>query len=308
MYDTVNFKIERAGLFGANSFDIKRYLSNVTEWKNKNGSNYTGNAENYKITVSEKGIISLSGSLSKYYFGDNLQSLTRRDTKQAIDKLSDLIHLDFRKAKVTRFDIAGNILTQRQPADYYPYLGSKQYFERVQATTNTLYYNNHQKQLCFYNKAKQAATKKIPIPTELQNENLLRYELRYSNHINKQFKTDVTATMLYEEAFYSLVPQNWYNEFNSIETTKSNNFMPNVRTIKQAERAAFARLLQNAGQPFIDEIISDCKANKRFKHRADYSKLKAKLKKLIVASDFEDNSDLIKELKLKIYEIARDAR
>jgi hypothetical protein len=70
----------------------------------------------------------LKGSLAKYLFGDNLHTLTRWYTEEALKKLSDDLHIDLGKAKVTRLDVATNLHTKRPPADYYVCFGNKKTF------------------------------------------------------------------------------------------------------------------------------------------------------------------------------------
>ncbi|MDR0733421.1 MAG: hypothetical protein LBF08_05100 [Dysgonamonadaceae bacterium] len=308
MYDTVDFWINRVGLSGASPFGTQQYLSNITERNNENGYSCNGNVGDYKINISDNGI-SLKGSLSKHYYGDNLHTLTRRDTQHAIEKLSEQLHLDVGKAKPTRLDVSTIVCTRRPAADYYRWLGAKPYFERVQTTTDTVYYINYQKRLCFYDKAKQAEAKNIPIPPILQNSNLLRYELRFTKRLNKQFNTDLTATKLYDKDFYRPVIQSWYDEFKSIKIINNKSFMTNdITTLKGAKAAIIAYSMQRLEQDVINEFLSVLRANNSLKSRSDYTRVKEYINKMRTASDFEDKSDLIKELQEKFFDIARYAR
>jgi hypothetical protein len=308
MFDNVNFWIDRADISEGKTFDIVPCLSEITERKNaKSGYSCSGKLKNYSVSVYENGI-SLKGSLPKNYFGDNLHTLTRQDTKQAVEELSDCLHTDISGAKVTRLDVSTVIPTKRPPADYYSHLGNKPYFERLQSTPDTLYYNNHQRQIIFYDKTKEATAKNVQIPYILQNSNLFRYELRYTKRLNKQLNTDLTAAKLYGVEFYRAVIQSWYREFKTIQKIKNQSFMTdNVKTIKEAETALFADLLQQKGQRYVDEYLSDLKAKNSFKERQRYSEYKRKLNTILQAPKGEQ-SDLIKELETAIFDIARYAR
>jgi hypothetical protein len=308
MFDTVHFWIDRVELSGANPFDIQPYLSDITERKNERaGYSCMGKIGEYVVNIGENGV-SLKGSLAKSYFGDNLHTLTRWDTKQAIEELSDFLHTDISTARVTRLDISTVIPTKRPPADYYSHLGNKPYFDRLQSTPNTLYYNNHQRQIIFYDKTKEAATKDVQVPEILQNSNLFRYELRYTKRLNKQLNTDLTAVKLYDVEFYRAVIQKWHSEFKTIQKLKNQSFMiDSINTTKEAETALFAVLLQEKGQGIIDEYLSELKAKNVFKERQRYSELKRKLNTILQAPKGEQ-SDLIKELETAIFDIARYAR
>jgi hypothetical protein len=307
MFDTVNFWMDRVELSGVRTFDIQPYLSEITERQNERGYSCSGKAGGYLAHVAENGI-SLQGSLAKNYFGDNLHTLTRRDTKQAIEQLSDSLHLNINTARVTRLDVSTVIPARRPPADYYSHLGNKPYFVRLQSTPDTLYYNNHQRQIIFYDKTKEAAAKDVQVPEILQNANLLRYELRYTKRLDRQLKGEVTAARLYDVEFYRSVIQCWHSEFKTIQKLKNQSFMiDSINTTKEAETALFAALLQEKGQSIIDEYLAELKAKNVFKERQRYSELKRKLNTILQAPKGEQ-SDLIKELETAIFDIARYAR
>jgi len=307
MYDTINFWIDRVNISEGKPFEILQYLSEITERQNERGYNCTGKVLDYTVNVFDGGI-SLKGSLCKSFFGDNIHALKRGTARQAIEKLSDYLHTDIKMAKVTRLDISTVIPTKRPPSDYYNYLGQKPYFERLQSTKDTLYYNNHQRQIIFYDKTKEATAKEVQIPGILKNSNLFRYELRYSKRVNKQLKVDVTASTITDEVFYRSVIQNWYNEFKTIQKLRSNSFMiDNIKTPKDAQEALFSFLLQEAGQNLVTDFLSELKANNTFNDRKYYTRLKTELNKMLVAKN-GNKSDLIQELETEFFDIAKYAR
>jgi hypothetical protein len=187
-------------------------------------------------------------------------------------------------------------------------LGNKPYFERLQATNDTLYYNNRQRQIIFYDKTKEAVTKEIQIPDVWQNSNLFRYELRYNKNLNKQLNAYVTASTLTGEVFYSSVIQNWYNEFKTIQKLREQSFMTdNITTVREAEMALYAYLLQGKGQSYINEFLNELKAKKTFPDRKYYSRLKSNLNKMMTVKNGSKN-DLMQELETAIFDIAKYAR
>jgi hypothetical protein len=307
MFDTVHFWIDRVALSGESPFDTQRYLSDITERQNENGYSCYGNIGGYTVNIAENGI-SLKGSLPKNYYGDNLHTLTRKDVQQAIEQLSNNLHLNIREARVTRLDVSTIIQTKRPPADYYSYFGNKPYFDRLQSTPDTLYYNNYQRQIVFYDKTKESVAKDVQIPDILQNSNLLRYELRFIKRLNRQLDAVLRAAKLYDVGFYRAVIQIWYSEFKAIQKLKNQSFMiDNINTTKEAETALFAALLQEKGQSIIDKYLLELKANNVFKERQRYSELKRKLNAILQATKGKQ-SDLIKELETAIFDIARYAR
>jgi hypothetical protein len=206
-------------------------------------------------------------------------------------------------------DVSTVIPTKQPPSDYYSYLGDKPYFERVQSTKNTLYYNNHQRQITFYDKTKEAIAKNVQIPDIWQNNNLLRYELRYTKRLNKQLNTTLTAAFLSDKDFYYSVIQNWYNEFKTIRKIKNRiNMTDNITTPKEAKEALLAIFLQQSGQGTIDEYLNELKAKETFSDRKYYSRLKSELNMLFTASKKSEKNELMKELEMVIFDIAKYAR
>jgi len=308
MFDTVNFWINRGDISGGKPFEILPYLNEITERQNDSGYNCTGKIKKYSVCVSDNGI-SMKGSLAKNHFGDNIHTLTRKDVQWAIEELSDRLHIDINVAKVTRLDISTVLYTKHPPADYYPYLGQKPYFERLQSTPDTLYYNNHQKQIVFYDKKKEAKEKGVQIPEILQNANLLRYELRYTRRINKQLNYDVTAGKLYVRPFYDSLIENWYQELKSIQKLKKQSFMiDNISTVKDAEMALFAHLLQQSGQSIIDEFLAELKAKDKFKDKQRYYELKKRLQTVASTYEFHEKNELMQEIETQAFNIAKYAR
>ena len=307
MFDNVNFWINGCDISKGKTFEVLPYLSDVTEWQNEHGYNCTGKVKNYNVCVSESGI-SMKGSLAKNRFGDNIHTLTRKDAQWAIEELSDHLHIDINVAKVTRLDISTVLYTKYPPADYYPYLGQKPYFERLQSTPDTLYYNNHQRQIVFYDKQKEAKEKGVQVPEILKNANLLRYELRYKKRLNKQLNTDITAGKLYVRPFYDSLIENWYQELKSIQKLKKQSFMTeNINTVKDAEMALFARLLKQEPS-IIDEFLSALKAANKFSDPKYYSRLKANLNSILYATEYHEKEDLIQEIETQAFNIAKYAR
>ena len=308
MFDTVNFWMDRVNISGGKPFEVLPYLSEITERQNESGYNCTGKLKNYSVFISDRGM-SLNGSLAKNHFDDNIHTLTRKDTQWEIEELSDQLHIDINVAKVTRLDISTVLYTKRPPADYYAYLGQKPYFERLQSTPDTLYYNNHQRQIIFYDKKKEATEKGVQIPDILKDANLLRYELRYTKRINKQLNNDVTAGKLYVRPFYDSLIENWYKELKEIQKLKKQSIMmDDITTVKDAEMALFAFALHQLGQSAIDEFLNDLKAANKFSDRQRYYELKKRLQTIASTYEFHEKSELMQEIETQAFNIARYAR
>ncbi|MFA6335165.1 MAG: phage/plasmid replication protein [Bacteroidales bacterium] len=306
MFDTVNFGINRLSNPECNPLIVLPYLTDITEMCNgKVGLMYIGRVLDYKVVASSFSI-SFKGSLCKSCFGNNLQTLTRQKTEETVKRISDILHLEISSAKLQRLDISSVVATQNAPALYLPFLGEKPYFTRTQCTPDSLYYNNHKRQLSFYDKTKEAKAKKMPIPEELRGHNLLRYEYRINKNLRKQFNRDVEVRDLYSDPFFHLCIQQWHNEFMVIQKISKRSILGcDIKTPKDAKKVLFADLLRASGPETVGHFIAQLKAQNSFLDSKYYSRLKRELNKLY--SQVGEEDDCVRELERKIHYIAKYA-
>jgi hypothetical protein len=226
--------------------------------------------------------------------------------ERAIIKMSDELSLPINLAKINQVDLSTHFIMKMPVSEYYQYLGDKRYFKRLQATSDTLYYNTSARQLIFYNKLKEALSKGVIIPEIYKNENLLRYEIRHKGRLNKQFNLpEVTAATLYNEKFYINLIDIWVKEYFNIQKinrlTISN--MENIKTVMDAENMIFGLMLNRYGQDEIDNLIQDMKAKQVYQDPKYYSRLKSKLKQLANMPEITEKSELIIELDKEVKNI-----
>lgn len=309
MYDSVNFWIDRA-MVGGEPFTIAQYLTDQAEHSSARGYSISGRAGDYLLYLNDSGI-SMKGSLPKFLLPDNIHTLSRAGARDAIEKLSDEIHLPIKLAKVTRVDVSTVLPMKREPAEYYPLLGNKPHFQRLQATKNTLYYNTIKKQLIFYDKRVEAKVKGMIIPVGFEGANLMRVEVRFTERLQKQFNlTEVTGATLTDERFYIDMVKRWGKEYFLINKLKSVSIMDtsNIKTPKEGATALFSMMLQEKGQEYINNFIVDLRAKNTYPDPKYYSRLKDELNSLIVVTTATDQNELIKELDKAVNEIVSNCR
>lgn len=310
MFDTVNFWIDRSNTAEGNPFAVLPYLCEVVEQQSdKRGYSCSGKLGDYSVFCYQAGI-SMKGSLAKYFLPSNVYTLTRQTAKEALEKMSDELHLNMAAAKVARLDVSTVIPTKRPPADYYNGLGNKPHFRRLQAHHDTLYYNQSFRQLIFYDKTKEAAAKSALIPPTLNGCNLMRYEMRLVKNLQRVLKLPdpITGATLTDSGFYYSIIRQWKSEFDTIKKINTISTMTdNIKTPKEAQTALFAILLQRNGQNCIDEFLADLKAKNAFSDPKYYSRLKSELYRILQAPN-ESKSDLISELEKAISDVAQYAR
>lgn len=249
MFDSINFKLTRSDYNGADFLsEVPCYITDISEHHYNNGIVITGCLDNLKVSCNEYQIKIKDGSLCKWYLGDNLQTMGRKDTERAVEKLSDLLHLPIGKALITRIDVSQNFIMQHPPKVYMNHLGVMKNAARLEEP-NSLYYRKQDCGLCFYDKAREQRDKKEPLPELFENRNVLRYEQRYERRIAKHLGVaEVRASMLYDEAFYIDLLNRWRNAYTSIQ--KINDVQLNfevMRNKKDLNRMGVLALVENVG-------------------------------------------------------------
>ena len=303
MYDTVKLSYSLLDNIVPKDSEVFNNLVNITESIDVHTqSNWiTGKAKNMVIRRNANSI-TVQGSLPKYQYGNNLQTLQRADTGLIIEELSDLISTDLRKARLQRVDFSTNIITEHKPQYYYRFLGHLTRFYR-HSDNSSLYYNQGCKKLLFYDKIKDAKAKQMPIPEQYQNKNVLRYEMRLLKQVKKFFKRDVLANDLINKQLYNYLLDKWYEYYKEIEKQKSKiNIMSNqITSPKDFDKQLLIGLVQSLGYSHIDDVIEQMKTMKVFNQKEYYSRLKSKYRRLSKVDICDE--DVISEIDMKINEV-----
>lgn len=301
MYDTINLwlPIDKAG-----SFDFSKTmknLSNVTEHTRDDGQIYaSGYLKNYKVNLSEQGV-SLKGSIAKYFLPDNFHTLTRSDSARAFEMMSDELYLPIQEAKVSRIDFAQNFMMEYDPQAYYSFLGDCQYYNR-QPQSKSLYYSNGLRQKVFYNKIAEGKAKGLSLPDVWNGQNVLRYEMRFTSRLPKQFnQTEITASSLSDEKFYMAVFDRWLAEYEAINKLNLINFnLLDMNSPKDFWKQINLMAVNIIGQDKIMQEIENLRHQKAFDKPEYYSRLKKEIRELCKTPEMTASSDLVAELDKKI--------
>lgn len=285
---------------------IPKYLTNVSNHGvNQFGEYITGYLDNLNVSITESRVKVYNSSLCKYYLGDNFKTLSKGDTKRAIEKISDCLQLPFHLANVTRIDFAQNLIMQFNEKVYYPYLGEAQYYNRLEQN-NGLYYNNQIRQLLFYGKEYEQKVKKQPVPELYKNRNVLRFELRFRKQLRKQLKqSEITAGLLSDEVFYCNLVKRWRNEYLAIQKINSKliKMKPTGSKKEFIENLALFTILE-LGQPQVLKKVKEWQESGEISKKQAYD-IRTSIKQISKTPMDEKGNDLINELDRKIKEAAR---
>jgi hypothetical protein len=260
------------------------YVPKYLDWQDRphySAGNRTikGGIKNLDVYVTDASVY-ISGSIAKYYFGDNLHNLNRRQVEDAFNEIAEKLHLPIQDARIFRVDI-GACLKMDQPASFYlEHLGEMQKVKKRDVTytcgvLNSITYGKKPIQTAFYDKIDECRTTRAAVPVDFAGCNALRYERRYYQRIGAYFQVqDVTVSTLYDEGFYKKAVYDWREAFRKIDKMndidKNNIRMNDYLTIGDARTIGMLRIIDDAGgeQKFLEQVQERLKAHELDKAQA----------------------------------------
>jgi len=289
MYDTINMYYNLIDNPSPSVEKLFEHCNNKSEHYNvKNDSSYVqGDLRNMKVTLNESSI-SVKGSLCKYFYGNNIDTLNLTTTREALNQISADLSIDIHKASVSRI--------------YYPYLGQLSRFERYEQP-NSIYYNQQAKRLLFYDKIEEAKKKGMTIPKQHIGDNLLRYELVLNKGISRYLKYNgLYVQDLGSEELFKKLLHLWYSYYQQIQkhSKQLNPMTNNINNPKTALKELLEALIRKNPET-VDHFCKRIKEEQLFKHKEYYSRLNSRIRKIHQAEVVEN--PLIDELSSKIEDI-----
>lgn len=302
MYDKINIWIDRF-LLDLNPMEIADYLTDTKghfSTNNPKGLVINGNLNGLRITLRNTGM-HIVGSLAKYYFnGNNIETLRRTDTENAILNLCEDLHTSILGGKVLSLEFGANILTEEPVSRYLHRLVSYPRQIRVSHSPNTLYFEPRGKEknkvLCFYDKIAEMKEKGVNIPFELDSYNVMRYELRLKRLPKILGVQDVTPESLYNPEVYNRLTRLYVESYKKIKKMTQDTNTNKIRTVLDGFYLYVGQLIKQQDKSDIEGFVNDLKAMEVYKDNpAYYSRLKRKLLSMI-CPEKNSSDELIKEL------------
>lgn len=261
-----------------------------------------GSLNGLKVSIYMGGI-SVIGSLAKFLYPNNIYPLDMNSTAQAIEKLSDSLHLPMVDAKVTGLEFGRAFVMAHPVENYLSKLGDMPRLLRYHFDVGTLYYKPRGKQqpkvFAFYDKKADATAKGMVLPVGFENANLLKYEMRFNGRLPQQMGIDdVKASTLFESGFYRQMIKRYQDNYFAISKLNQvkTDVMSEIKTVSDAFNVLVARLISGSDQTQITAFVEELKEAKVFDDRKNYTRLKKKIQEVATKSGVTTSNELIKEL------------
>lgn len=300
MIDTLylNLTLEKPNMMKGISSKLDKYSKSVNA---KTGEfYYTGYLENLRISINSQRL-AVKGSMPKFLTGNNFNTLTRSGIELCCEKINDSLGIDSNQAKVSRLDIADNILMDSKPSAYFPNLISAKHMKRLEVDKDSLYFKNNQRQLVFYDKAEESGSL-IKQSEHFGNCNVLRYECRYTRQVSQRFGLNkLTLNDLFSEELYMKLVEHWHGEYMSISKVSNDQKLPvKLDSIKSLKTLGTALLIDSyGGKAELLKLIDQQINQGLIKPDKNVQRLKKEIRDHVpIANNAE--SDLIAELDSKI--------
>lgn len=197
-----------------------------------------GKLENLRLRLDPDNRLKIEGSLPKYLFGSNIETLSRTDLIKAIDQLSLEAGIDADAARVYRLDLAATLQMPAPVATYLPILGYLPRFTRTQHDSTGVTYASKQRSITFYDKGEEAG----------EGKNLLRIELKFKKRLKAQLGQAVFLSDLHSESLFKGLVDRWGNQYKAIQKNSRHHIKPPINMKDFREQLARIGIAALGGQ------------------------------------------------------------
>lgn len=276
----------------------------ISYHQNKNKDYITGRIDNFLVRIHVTGM-SIEGSLSRYYTGNNMNTLSYGDLTKAFDKLSKRLNIAIDKSKINRLDIADNYIVDYPVFNYYSFLGDLSRFNRTEQN-NGIYYQQTNFVLCIYDKVNERKMARESVLDEYNGLNVLRYEFRFAKKfgINLSRKPVFVADLLDKEFFKELIGL-YVSRFQEIYKHGARVCYPDLYVMSRSvfwRHVKYAGIQSLGGEKELIEAIRKSRKGKVVKSSSDATRIIQDIKQSCENSQVVSKSLLIEELEVKVLE------
>ena len=251
----------------------------------------------FKTTKLMDGSVRFSGSLPKFYWGNNLKTLNFNDLSLAVEKLEDTFQTDLKHKQIFRMDLGENIYTDKKPMLYFPLMQEASNLSRIAPHANGIYFMNNRRAIKLYDKVNELKLTDRLTYSMVEGQNILRHETSFLKHLSSQFGHGIYFSNLTDKDFFNHCVNKWYSSYTSIKKIQFD----------------FDRLVEDQESYFYYKgILSEFDNHrevieyfKTLKKSGTWNESKYKREKRKFESFLSRNSnrtDLIQELDLKVHD------
>ncbi len=208
---------------------------------------------NFGITIFDSHIF-IRGSLCKYYYGDNLQTLKYKDVLKAIIRLKCDTGLPVHLFNISRIDVSDNIFTNYPVTQYLRIIEGIDRFEEEHYSSKGVftgkYFHQSSKTVLLYDKYEECKYRKRAFDKKNFNNGIFK-------HINSNTDVDPKLT----EYFVQNSKKVFRYEFRLRRNLKKQLALSELQLRDLARRSVFKKLVRIWVKNFL-RLQTNCKVNK----------------------------------------------
>jgi hypothetical protein len=207
--------------------------------------------------------LKITGSLAKYFNGNNIKNLEWTDVEKAFNRLSKQIGIPLDNSKISRLDIAANLELKYNVYDYFIELFHLDYYQRIHKQKSTLRFenNSHKFNYCFYDKiAELKENKSIPnldyyfISKDI---NLMRVELQIQEKVALFMKKkSVRVKHLFSASFCKDLIKKWFDLYKKIQKRAVLRPSKGIKGSRDFDIFMRRREIEKSGWSEIDYLLN----------------------------------------------------
>lgn len=249
-------------------------------------------------------VLRVTGSLTKYARGDNIQNLTLAGVEWVVEDLATALHLDPATARVFRLDVGCTFRMPRSPVMYLDRLVSAPRYRRAEYEDETVLFlagkarktGQAQRVLSFYDKARQAS---------VEDENLLRYEMQLRRRLKRQIGQALTLADLCDPDTFGQLVQRWREEYECVHKARR-HVLQSTGSTRELEKQLAMVGLECMGAQSARNQLSTWRAEGTVRNR-QYHRLKRRVRELATSGAAEEDREVIEELSRAVERAERRA-
>lgn len=304
MYDDIGFKRKITSEEYTQIYNLLHSFGNVTTKVFQNTGIVTFQTTYLECFFSlSPEYLTVSAKLPKLLYGTNQVNFTLRETKLAISKLQEVLHINILGARVFRIDLAYNMVMDQPVGNYFKFLCNKDGMKRWFISNESLYFKNksRSRELNFYNKTVHLKDTGQEVMPDNVNANLLRYEFRIKTGLAKTVGYPiVTVADLIDEKFYKVMRQLWYDAYKSIDKLSYTPVAANIRNVPQLRNYWMLDSIEKSGVPAAYDLIESISFHVSPRMKCNMRKA---LKELISTQTINYANDAVAELDSKMFNV-----
>jgi hypothetical protein len=257
------------------------------------------------LRIGIKGdVISIKGSIAKYFHGNNLKLFRPVDLGPALNMLSHELGFNVGRGRLYRIDIADNLYLSKDPREY---LNALLVLPRSISTANptSKYFKRSNTTCLFYDKRKELKAKdSVTYQRLLKNapeSNILRYELRFECRLASFFKVKIVKVAhLLSSTFRKKLAEAWVNHYDLIIKERIEEY-PEIKSPDKVKRLIMYKgIAAMGGYKSLAALVDDISQKNDWPSQTKY-RIKSLLKKIANDDFLSIESPLVKELGNAIY-------